>query len=655
MGLAEELEQRQKKDNLIKTKFYICAHCENITESYEQINKCQNCGIEQEHHTANSKEKITNIIATMHHPHYSKFLGKIVHPKIDDEEERENKLMELSRLLAERKGFLASARTFLEQQPIYYDENRIWWLWQHKEFCWKITDETTVINLITQINRIIGDSGVKYKNLLVEAIRQEARKAKPETPPNNIIQFKQQFYNLDTKEFTPATPKYFCVNPIPWDVGENTDTPIMDKIFTEWVGSTWKQTLYELLAYCCYPEYPIQLIFCLSGGGRNGKSQFQRLLTNFIGLTNICSTELDAITNPNRTFERFTLYKKLCCLMGETNYDSLKDTALLKKLTGDDMINFQKKYADTFDAYNYAKIIINTNGLPDSNDKSDGYYRRWLIIDFPNQFPEGKPIVNTIPQIEYCNLARKICEILPELIRIGHITNEGTIQERKERYETRANPLMDFLKQYCAFEDCYKVQYGKVYTRYTHWLNTQKKRVVTRKEFSDILTRNGYEIARQNVRNDEGQFENTTWIFGFKFKELLSEFGQEKPSERDILNIREVLPLPVPVYKRSNESDMEYIADIDRLNDVDGTNCHTFPVETIENKVPQENLIFPMESDSIISKKGLLKIIDEQQKIKYEDIQNIYPNTPEIDKWITELKNESEIFENPAGTIQRLK
>jgi P4 family phage/plasmid primase-like protien len=640
--LGRELEARQRQDGIIKSTFYICPGCETVTESHDNIDKCQNCAWEGEFHKAKNKEKIESIIAMMHHPHYSKFLCKIVTPKEDEAEMRENRLVELSRLLAERKGFLASARMFLEEQPIYYDENRIWWVWQHREFCWKITDETTVINLITQINRIIGDSGVKYKNLLVEAIRQEARKAKPATPPNNIIQFKQQFYNIDTREFSPATPKYFCVNPIPWDVGESSDTPVMDKLFTDWVGDKWKQTLYELLAYCCYAEYPIQLIFCLSGGGRNGKSQFQRLLTNFIGITNICSTELDAITNPNRTFERFTLYKKLCCLMGETNYDSIKDTALLKKLTGDDMINFQKKYADPFDAYNYAKIIINTNGLPDSNDKSDGYYRRWLIIDFPNQFAEGKPIINTIPQIEYEALARKVCDILPELIKHGHIANEGSIQERKARYETRANPLMDFLTKYCVFSDAYKIKYSTIYTKYTHWLNGEKKRLVNRKEFTEILTRNGYEIEKKNIKNDEGQYESGLWVFGFKMKEQLCDFESYSPHGNDVLDVNAVLPLVVPVYKRVNSEHDAHIVPPARLNGVTSVSSGN-------------EYTFPYTGEDFISKAGVLQEIKHLTKISYGDLERIFPKINELNKWITELKSEGRIFESPAGILNILE
>ena len=59
------------------------------------------------------------------------------------------------------------------------------------------------------------------------------------------------------------------------------NTPTMDKLFEEWVGKEYVQTLYEIISYCCYMDYPIHLIFCsrtatlfcLTGAAANSASQ----------------------------------------------------------------------------------------------------------------------------------------------------------------------------------------------------------------------------------------------------------------------------------------------------------------------------------------------------------------------------------------------
>jgi len=86
-------------------------------------------------------------------------------------------------------------------------------------------------------------------------------------------------------------------------------------------------------------------------------------------------------------------------------------------LTGGDKIGFEKKNKDPFDDYNYAKMIIASNSLPISQDTSDGFYRRWLIVDFPNEFEEGIDILGTIPEQEYNNLALKITKIVTGFVK----------------------------------------------------------------------------------------------------------------------------------------------------------------------------------------------------------------------------------------------
>jgi len=62
-------------------------------------------------------------------------------------------------------------------------------------------------------------------------------------------------------------------------------------------------------------------MLCLYGCGRNGKSQYLKIVNKFLGISNICSTELDLLVGSNSSrFEIFKLYKKLCCMMGETNF-----------------------------------------------------------------------------------------------------------------------------------------------------------------------------------------------------------------------------------------------------------------------------------------------------------------------------------------------
>lgn len=139
--------------------------------------------------------------------------------------------------------------------------------------------------------------------------------------------------------------------------------------------------------------------------------------------------------------------------MGETNFNEMSKTSTLKKLSGGDLIGFEYKNKDPFEDINYAKIIIATNNLPTTTDKTIGFYRRWMIIDFPNQFSEKKDILNDIPEEEYQALAVKCALILKDLLSNREFTNEGSVEDRMERYESKSNPLGKFMDEMVE-EDC---------------------------------------------------------------------------------------------------------------------------------------------------------------------------------------------------------
>ena len=343
------------------------------------------------------------------------------------------------------------------------------------------------------------------KNEYLENFKKIGRLKIPLEAPKKWVQFKDKAFSIKSYKTYDIEPNYFFTNPIPWKIGEKAHTPVMDQLFREWVGEEHTQTLYELISYCCYQNYPIQLLFCLWGNGRNGKSQFLRILDKFIGKQNRTTTELDLL-NSNR-FESFKLYKKLVCLIGETNFGILNNTSLIKRLTGGDPINFEKKNKDPFDDYNYAKMIIASNSLPTSEDTSDGFYRRWLIIDFPNEYEDiGKEIWETVPEEEYENLAKKVTLILPELLERGTFTNQGNIEHRKKKYVSVSNPLSLFVKEECVIRNDLYITYGLFYNKYVQYLSKHKRRIVNRREFINAMELEGFFIQKTTKDGESDRF-----------------------------------------------------------------------------------------------------------------------------------------------------
>lgn len=555
-----------------------------------------------------------------------------------DEDQIYDQLVKMKTLKID--NFLTNAEIYYQQQPYFYDETELWWRWIDNS--WQLTDD---IEMSRMLDKDLGFEGQtissQIRNNHLEAMKWYGREKKPEPSKLHWIQFKNKAFSLRKKIFYDVTPKFFFTNPIPWAVGESDETPVLDKLFKEWVGEEYIIDLYELLAYCCYQSYPIQSVVCLVGSGRNGKSSFLKILDKFIGNKNCCTTELDLITGNNSSrFETSKLYKKLVCLMGETNFGTMEKSSIIKKLAGGDKIGYEMKGKQPFDDYNYAKVIIASNSLPISKDTTEGFYRRWHIIRFPNQFPEGKDVCSIIPEQEYHNLARKIINILPELLERGSFSHQGTPDQRMHNYIEVSNPLNLFINAFCEKGEDKYILTSELYTHYLNYLQNKKSRKVMRKEFLAALEDEGYWSEKTSKiigKNEFGGsiFKSANWIDGLCMKINVS------------VPIMTLFTQPIPQKKLTKE---EY-RNLEKMSQLE----YTRKIE----KPP-----FPLEIKPIYSKLQetrdiILSKLSSTQPKPIETLLQAFPNEENtqlvIDELIKKLLTDGDIYSPRAGFLQRLE
>ena len=232
--------------------------------------------------------------------------------------------------------------SFWKEQPFFYDESKIFWLWDNQEKKWVLSDE---INFLNSIQESLGIETIdtKTRTQLVEGFKQIGRLHKPKPMEKSWVQFKKKIYDLKNGKDFEATPKYFITNPIPYNVGKEESTPTIDKLFIEWVGEEYKETLYEIMAYNISLDKFMQRIIALCGGGSNGKGTFIKLNYKFLGKENCVSSEIKSLSD--NVFETAVLYRKLLCVMGEVSYGDLKNTNQLKKLGGEDLISLETQFS----------------------------------------------------------------------------------------------------------------------------------------------------------------------------------------------------------------------------------------------------------------------------------------------------------------------
>ena len=388
---------------------------------------------------------------------------------------------------------ISQAEIYHKENPFFNDENKIWGTWCEREFKWKKGDEIEILG------KIYNNGGVdivtsKERTEITNALKHVGRFNQPKPIKNSWIQYKERIFDVETGEDFEASPEWYVTNPISYSMGGSEETPMIDELFASWVGEDHKQELYEIIAFAQAPEYFIHRIICLIGSGANGKSTYLSLMRRYLGDDNVVSSSLEALMKVR--FEGSKLYKKLVCLMGETNFGTLTQTDYIKGLSGGDKMRIEFKGKDGFDAVNYAKLILATNSLPTTADKTDGFYRRWKIINFNNTFKKEKNVLEKIPEEEYNNLARKCFRILQELWKDRIFTNDGNFEERKANYEKHSNPLSLFLEE--NFEKDVNADYpnDEFREQFLVYLEDHGFRELTPKTINQQLQLNGFEVKQ---------------------------------------------------------------------------------------------------------------------------------------------------------------
>jgi putative DNA primase/helicase len=525
VSLEDEFRERRRKDNLEAAKFFVCPSCYEIIESYDYLDKCTACGLETELTEASTEQNARSIIAMMQQPGYNRVLGKKISDAVEEDVEEQNKANIRIHLL-KGQWFIKGAEVLIKENPVFYDRTGAWWVWNHDTCCWEERDETDILVMVRKTLTLLGDTSVRHGKRLIEALRQVSRGLEPKEPPTEYVQFGRELVNIHDGSRIVSTPEYFSTNQVPWNVGATTDTPEMDKLIISWVGERYLQTMYEILAYCVYRDYPIHRVFCFVGNGANGKTRLLKIIEKFVGANNKASVTLKKLGNND--FALYPLYRKTVCFVGETAHHRLESTEILKALSGQDPVSFEDKGRTAFTGQNYAKLIIGTNVLPPSSDSSRGWYRRWFIVNFPNEFEEGEDVLKRIPENEYENLAAKCIKLLPLLLKKGGFDQEGTIAERQQKYMENSNPLRSFIKEFYDRDPDNRIKYTECYIEYLQFLARKKMRKVSKKEFSAALEDESFETQRTSIRDDLGETSTYTIIWGLRRKPMQREISEQE-------------------------------------------------------------------------------------------------------------------------------
>lgn len=379
----------------------------------------------------------------------------------------------------------------------------------------KLEEKTDMQKIIKNYIEMTGNNVLVKMKTIDETLKQlKIDNSIKEVDSKKFIAVENGLINIEDYSIIPHTRDHITFFKVPC-VFESIETSLErfeGSALEKYLTTTFKgdseviNVVQEVLGMSLKPNPKLfQKAVVLSGSGSNGKSLFINLLKSLHG-NNISSVPFSAIDNDKQgqNFDLYNMIGKNVNIDADASGARIKSAANFKKITSGDNVQLTKKQEQASSGILEMLLILCMNELPSTADRSDGYYRRWAIIPFNQQFKHEREIeygTDVLP-IDF-TLEKRITEnemdillafALKGLERVVannyKLSNSSAIQNAEDDYRLESDSVEAFYKDITTVEENKVVPIvgGSVfYSIYTDWCNNSNKTPVTMTAFGKAM------------------------------------------------------------------------------------------------------------------------------------------------------------------------
>ena len=279
-------------------------------------------------------------------------------------------------------------------------------------------------------------------------------------------------------------------------------------------------TVLEMMASCIFKTNKFHKAFMMIGSGANGKSVCLNFLTAMLGARNVSDVPIQSLAHER--FATAELYGKLANIYADIESTELKQTGKLKVLISQDKVYAERKNRDPFYFDNYAKLIFSANKFPQVSDQSDGFFRRFIIINWQRQFsPKERDaeLSDKLRDPKELNAVFKCLVVMGKrLTQRGSFLYESTINDMRKDWLKSADPVQMFIDEMViedTFENASIMTKQEVYKAYLEWCTYKEMTPVKPKQLSQHMG----EYFEEATRKIDDKGTARVWV-GIQIKPL---------------------------------------------------------------------------------------------------------------------------------------
>lgn len=284
--------------------------------------------------------------------------------------------------------------------------------------------------------------------------RLQARVELKELNPNPyIINVRNGLYNVLEDRIEEHTSEYHSTVQLNVNFDKTASCPMFESFLGEAMGGDTEQVrlIQEMLGYFLIPVNAAQKCFVIVGVAGAGKSVLLRVINEILlGRRNVSNVSWQAL---NERFKTAELFGKLANIFADLPTKNIDDNGVFKALVGEDYLTVEKKNKNPFSFQSTARLLFSCNNIPKNyGDKSEGFYRRLIIIRFSRSVPVERRDPNLIDkfQSEADGIFLFALNGLKRLMR-NHYAFSETEKNREElrQYREDSDSVLSFIRDTC--------------------------------------------------------------------------------------------------------------------------------------------------------------------------------------------------------------
>lgn len=267
--------------------------------------------------------------------------------------------------------------------------------------------------------------------------------------PPHYVKFLNGIWDAREMKWAEDADKYGFINAIPHEYHAEAYDKTVDVTLNKiacWTEAARAQ-IEEMMGYCLLTDCRYRKAFLLYGGKRNGKSTLLKAITNMLGKNNVATLDFKDL---NKQFATVALRGKLANIGDDISAGFVEDVAVAKKLVSGELLTADRKFKDSVQFANYAKLIFSANDLTRFKDDSGAMMDRFVIIpcyaEFKTNDPDFNPMIDrdmtTENAAEY--LVARAVAALNRVLFSDTFSGNDLSDRVKDEYLRQNNPLIEF-------------------------------------------------------------------------------------------------------------------------------------------------------------------------------------------------------------------